>query len=456
MRTWCLIAILSLSACGSLPTSHTPDNPVSPVPENWQPLAVTEIENTGKTDLLGLLSNPEIERWIEQAMLQNPNIQQIALQLEQSGWRSAQQQGLRRPSIDLVSDTNRRHLTQPTTSTNTSYGLALSTRWEMDIWGRLADTHNAAQLDESALAADYQFAKRSLSANLIKAWLTWINASNRLAVEHERLATLQLNENVIRKRYKAGLGKLTDLDTARTDTEQAAATVSGQQEAVNQGLRQIQKLIGQFEPLTELPQNWPEIALPQIHLPARAMGQRPDLIAAFQRIQAADKRSDIAYKNLLPGFKLNLDTNLSNQSSRDLLNSDPAWLLLGQITQPLFQGGRLKAEVKVSELGAEQAYWQYRERLLAAVLEVEEALSQEFSLARQQQALGKALTHARSSQKQFEYRYRQGLADILDLLRAQQTTFNIQSRLLQVELNRVNNRIDLGLALGLPLRQENS
>lgn len=456
MRIWCLVTLLSLSACGGLPTNYTPQSPVSPVPENWQPLAVTEIEITGKTDLLGLLSNPEIERWIEQALVQNPNIQQVALRLEEAGWRSAQQQALRRPSIDLASDTNRQHVIQPTTSTNTSYGLALSTRWEMDIWGRLADTHNAAELDESALAADYLFAKRSLSANLIKAWLTWINAGNRLSVEQERLTTLRLNENVIRKRYQAGLGKLTDLDTARTDTEQAEATVSAQQEAVSQGLRQIRKLLGQFEPLTDIPQSWPDIALPRVHLPARAMGQRPDLMAAFRRIQAADKRSDIAYKNLLPGFKLNLDTSVSNQSSRDLLQTDPAWLLLGQITQPLFQGGRLKAELKASELAAEQAYWQYREHLLAAVLEVEEALSQEFSLSLQQQALGKALQHARSSQRQFEYRYRQGLADILDLLRAQQTTFDIQSRLLQVELNRVNNRIDLGLALGLPLRQENS
>ncbi len=91
----------------------------------------------------------------------------------------------------------------------------------------------------------------------------------------------------------------------------------------------------------------------------------------------------------------------------------------------------------------------YQETLLNAVTEVENTLGQEQSLERQQQYLGEALGSASRSVANYQTKYRQGLVDILDLLSVQQQTFDLQSQLAQVTYNRLVNRIDLGLALGL-------
>jgi len=458
MKQWSsiplVVTLVTLYGCSNLPESFAPEVSDSPVPSTWSGKAAPSSELAEQTNLLSLIAAPEMEEWVKLSLQQNPNLRQLALQLQQAGWTSKQQKGARLPTLDLITDANRQRQLEPSRSTTTSYNLQLSTRWEVDIWGRLADLQYAAEFDEAALAADYLYAQRSLSANIIKTWLSWMNAQKILDVETKRLETLSLNEQVIRQRYQGGLGKLQDLETARTDTEQTKATYQAQLETVASLQRQFQELSGSFTPVTEIPHHWPDISFPDVQVPGEVMAQRPDLIAAFQRIQAADKRSAIAYKNLLPSFTLTLDASWNNSSSRDLLRGDPTWQLLGQLTQPLFRGGQLRADLKISELQAEQAYWAYQEKLLAAVIEIENALGQEQSLGLQQQALNRALSHAQTSQKNFEKRYLQGLVNIIDVLNAQRTTFTIQVRLLQVELARVTNRIDLGLALGLSIQSD--
>lgn len=458
MRIWWVAAAFGLSACSNMPISYAPQDPVESAPEQWQVLEKSLAGGLGgNTDLLSLVSNTEIEPWLDKALVDNPGLQQLMFELAEAGSLTRQAGAARLPTVSVGTSAARERQIDATDqadteTTATSYGLSLSTRWELDVWDRLADSQNASELDEAALAVDFLYAQRSLSASFIKRWLTWVNARQLLAVEQARLKTLTLNEAIVRERYLSGIGSLQDLEASRTDAEQIAADVAAQQESVAESLRQLQALLGNIQPINSLPEQWPDIGFPAIELPAYSMGQRPDLMAAYQRIQAADKRSNVAYKNLLPGFSLNFDLTQNQARTSDLLSTDPGWLLLGQLTQSLFQGGRLRAELKASEQRAGRAYWAYRESLLAALLEVEAGLSQEHSLERQYEALSQALKHAQTSQQQFEKRYRQGLVTILDLLNVQQTTFGIRSRLLQVALDRANNRIDLGLALGLPVK----
>jgi len=449
MRIWLTIAVSGLVACSSMPTRHAPSEPMALVPEQWQ--EVTENLDS-KADLLSLVSNTTIEPWLHKALIENPGIQQMILELAEARWLVGQQVSRRLPNISLTTDIRRERQSEPATRTDTHYSLQLATSWELDVWGRLGDSIRASELDQSALASDLLYAQRSLVANFIKQWLTWVNAKQILNVEQQLLETLSLNETVIRERYLSGLGSLQDLETARANTGQAVANVAVRQEALAESQRRLQELLGSIQPLDNLPEQWPDIAFPKVDLPAYSMGLRPDLIAAYQRIEAADKRGAIAYKNLLPGISLSFDWIQDRTNSGDLLSMIPGWDFLGQLVQPLFEGGRLRAELKAAEQRAGQAYWKYRESLLGALLEVEAGLSQEHHLKQQYTALSQAFQHARKSQQQFEQRYRQGLVNILDLLNVQQITFDIRLQLLQVALNRAKNRIDLGLALGLPIK----
>ena len=95
------------------------------------------------------------------------------------------------------------------------------------------------------------------------------------------------------------------------------------------------------------------------------------------------------------------------------------------------------------------SWWGYQSTLLTAVQEVEDALSQEQSLTLQSVAINEALVNAERSSENYTSKYRQGLADVLDLLTVYQQTYNLKAQLLQLHFNQLSNRIDLGLALGL-------
>jgi outer membrane protein TolC len=125
------------------------------------------------------------------------------------------------------------------------------------------------------------------------------------------------------------------------------------------------------------------------------------------------------------------------------------WNLLGSLSAPLFEGGKLRAQVEIAKLNAEQSFWSYQDTLLNAVNEVENALGQEHSLTQQQQYMDIALQSAERSYDNYLSKYQQGLVDILDLLTVQQQVYDLEATLAQIHFSLLTNRIDLGLALGL-------
>ena len=137
------------------------------------------------------------------------------------------------------------------------------------------------------------------------------------------------------------------------------------------------------------------------------------------------------------------------QTPSEALFTNPLWSVLGSISAPLFQGGKLKSNAEIAELTTEQSYWAYQETLLNAVNEVENSIGQESALALQQEHLNEALSSAKRSIASYEEKYRKGLVDIFDLLTVQQQTYDAEAQLTNTTYQRLLNRIELGLALGL-------
>jgi outer membrane protein TolC len=184
-------------------------------------------------------------------------------------------------------------------------------------------------------------------------------------------------------------------------------------------------------------------------MPIQDLSGRPDLRQAFYSIEAESLRTEVAYKSMLPSFSLSASLTDMAESPSEALFSNPLWSVLGQISAPLFQGGKLKAQAEIAELTTEQTFWAYQDTLLSAVNEVEDAVGQEHSLAQQQIHLQEAHGSARRSFDSYEEKYRQGLVDIFDLLTVQQQAYDVEAQLTNTKYQRLLNRIDLGLALGL-------
>ena len=440
-----LTAALLLSGCATAPTPQTDRVRADALPEAWSYAQESGLTAPG---LLELAEAEELEALIEEALRANPNLQQTALRLREAGAFSRLQGADRLPQLSAAANVQRQDQSGPTGAAMNTLSLSLS--WEADVWGRLADRHASARLDERALAGDFEAARNSLAGRIVQQVVSIHTAQRLLDVEQQRLQVLTLNETFIRDRYLAGIGELTDLETARSAKAAAEATLYRRREILAGQKRALGLLRGDTALETGvLPPQGFAVHTPLAPIPGAVVAQRPDLRAALLRVQSADRNASANLKALLPSVQLTASISQTGATAGNALKADPVWSLLGGMTAPIFQGGRLRARADMAEYAAERAYHAYQERLLAALKEVEDALGQEAALALREQALATALVRAQNSKRIFEERYRDGLADIFDLLNAQQQAFDREVQYLEVRQSRKTNRITLGLSLGL-------
>lgn len=448
-----MLLLSALTACSSV-IPLKPDRTSQPVvvASGWQetlPAQSVVAEGTVSTQLLDLIDDPALTALVQQTLTTNLDLQQTALRLREQQWLTRSTNAATGPQLDLNLNSQR----SQNSTTTSNHQLSLDLSWELDVWGRLADQTDAARAETDAQQLDYSAAANSLAARTIQGWLDIVLRDQMIRVEKQWLRSLEDNEAVIQERYRSGLSgsnALADLETARSNTALTRASLAARQQTQRDAYRQLAQLQGQSAPLVMvLPEQAPEIANPPAVLPADVVVRRPDLQAALQRIDAADAQARATHKQLLPGFSLSASLSQSRPQLDDLLSGSLAWNLLGQLTAPLFDGGKRKADAAIADLQAERSYLVYQQTLLSALNEVESALGQEASLAEQQRQLSAALRHAEASRQHYEARYRDGLNDILDLLSAQQSAFSTRIQLLQTQQARLTNRITLGLALGM-------
>ncbi|TCS43339.1 TolC family protein [Reinekea marinisedimentorum] len=438
------IALLALAGCATTPQqtySELADQSLEQT-FSWQGAQNNAVEAMQLTDLMNI---PELNDLIVQALDSNPGVQQTLLALKMAYAQRTSTTSDSKPSVTAGFDAYKED------GSDTTFSPDVTVSWEMDIWKRLADNSSAAAKDIASSAASLQSARDTLAADIMRAWLQIAYQQQVVEIQSARLKVLDANESIILEQYRAGLGDLDDLDTARTSSATARSSLASYSEELASSKRDLTLLVGLLgqDLNLNIGSEFPEVMTPLASLPEQDLARRPDLQSAYLDIEAEDYRAKAAYKDMLPSLSLSASVTDSNTSLVESLFTDPVWSLLGSLSAPVFNAGSLKASAEIAELTAENAYWAYQETLLTAVYEVEEALGQENSLALQQQHLEDALKNAQSSFQHYQENYREGLVDISDLISSQTSLFDAQAQLAQAKFNRLYNRISLGLALGL-------
>ncbi|MGX9418588.1 TolC family protein [Vibrio sp. RC27] len=446
--TFILAAIALLSGCASQSEQDyvaVAQNSVKEIPE-W---ADQSTEATEQTELTQLMSIPELNALIDQAMASNPSLQQTILALKVAYAEKGITASDRLPDLSAASSVN------DDNKSSDSYSNELSVSWEIDFWNKIGDQVNAANKDIAASRADLQNAKNALAANIMRSWLQISLQKQKIEIESTYLELLDDIESLILERYRSGLGDLEDLDTARTNSAVTRSTLTEYNELLAQYQRALTLTLGQVNKNISynIPAEFSEVMIPLASLPDQTIANRPDVKSAMYTLEAEKLRTSAAHKDRLPSLNLNLAVSDSAYSFSDALFTNPIWSLLGQLSAPIFDGGKLKNEAKQAELIQQTAYWNYQDTLLTAANEVDDAIGQERSLGLQEQHYTEALESALRSFESYKDKYQQGLVDIYDLVSIQENTFDIKSQLAQVQYERLTNRIDLGLALGLGVNQ---
>jgi len=425
--------------------------------------------DTRLTDVIDIRELPHLAGFIDEALSSNASLQQSLITLRKAQVAIDSAKADRNLNVDASFSASKSETTNSSASTSSntnsstsssssspSYSASMNVSWELDLWQKISDGISAANLDAASARASYQSARDSLVANVVRSYIDVLTQQQLLNIEQSRLTVLENNEAVILKRYSTGLGSLDDLDTARTSSANTRATIAQYENALLTAKRTLAVLLGrQNQSLNELNTqvSFPDVLLPLTTLPKQDLARRPDLQAAFYALKATEFEVDVAYKALLPSISLSASLSDNDSTPSQALFTNPLWSLLGQMTAPLFQGGALRAQIEDAKLTSANAWWQYRETLLTAVQETQNALDSETALSARISHTNVALANAERSVSTIEGQYRQGLADILDLLSVYETRFNLQAQAVELHAQKLQNRIDLGLALGLGVSQ---
>jgi len=429
------------------------------LPAAWTATATTEEVTLG---WLSDLNAPELKDLIDAAIAHNADLQRVTAVLGQRIAEARIAGADLMPAASLGLDGARQQISTfgPNSTGGVifeNYNLGPSLSWEIDLWGRLRDLSSAALARVEVSQAELQAARLSLAARVAKAWLSLLEARQQVAEAARTAEAYGQNLQTLESRFQRGLTQGLELRQTRSLATSAKADLAARHKTLDAAKRNLEVLLGRYPEaairsdtqLPELPQSIPA------GLPADLIQRRPDLIAAERRLAAAAQERRARQKDLLPKISLTASGGTSSQEFDNLLNGDfSVWTLAGNLSQPIFQGGRIRANIDRSASLQDQARAAYRNAALQAFLEVETTLAAEAYLKHEYGYLKAAAEEANAAEAQAWDRYRKGTIDFLNVLDSQRTAAAARSRLINTKNALLQNRIDLYLALGGPFTPE--
>ena len=331
------------------------------------------------------------------------------------------------------------------------YGASLDVSWEVDVWGRIRSGMNATIYDYYAAEGDYVAARQSLIAQTAKAYFLVIETSKQLDLAQAFEKNLQDTLDVTNSFYQEGLTSLQDVHLVRADIAQAAVSVQNTKSAHLSAMRSLEVILGRY-PAANVDFNRSFPSMPSsipVGLPSDLLERRADVRASERRVAAAFNRIEAARAAKLPSISL---TGSLGGSSDQLSNiTDPSnilWNTISSVLFPVFNSGRLDAEVDIQTAAQKYAISLYKHTALNAFSDVETSLTNEALYFIRHDNLEQAYENARSAEGIADERFKAGEVELLDLLQIKRTTITIQIDRVRAQREQLDQRVNLHLSLG--------
>lgn len=339
----------------------------------------------------------------------------------------------------------------PSTKIDTT-SATLSASYEVDVWGRNLSGRRAAEASLEGSRYDRESVRLTLLSGVANGYFELLSLRGRIRIARENLAIAERVLDIVSIRARNGV--VSQLDVARQNNAVLAqrAVIPPLEQRERQTLHALAILIGntpqsfdaQADSVAAL-----RIPLVAPGMPAELLVRRPDVAAAEARLVAANADLAAARAALLPSLQLTTSAGLANTALLSLANpSSTVYTLAASVVQPIFEGGRLRGQVRLAEAREGELVENYRSAILAALADVEDALVATARTAEQQNFQTAARDEARRALRLAEVRYREGADDLLSVLDAQRTLFSAEDQLAQTQLTRLQASVSLYKALG--------
>lgn len=356
------------------------------------------------------------------------------------------------PELSLSLNNSRsKQVSDSSVSYQTSADISANLNYELDLWGKLSDEQNQSRLNLAAAQANFTQSRRTLVANIAKAWFQLTQSQQLLNLYQERADNLQRNLAMIQSSYQLGLNDALDVYLTKNSVNQELARVAAQKQTVQINSRALELLLGDYPFAKKVSeQDLPSITNEiDLGLPAQLLTRRADIQASWLSLLASDASLAIAHKQRFPSFNLNANIgDSSNELTRLLNGSALAWSLIGSISTPLFNAGRLESLEKQAKLTVKQNEQRYLQQVYQAFADVENSISERRSLNQQYAYYIKAQENALAAEKLSFDQYLRGLVTYTTVLEAQRRSFDAQTTVIQLTNQLLQNRIEIYSNLG--------
>lgn len=451
------LVALALSGCTAVGPEY--ERPQLGMPESYSDPGTPGAISDRWWELFG---DRQLDQLVEEALAANQDLAVAAARVDEARAFAGIARADRFPSADAAAGTSRTKLSEDTSGQPPGSDLefdrssaTVGFSFELDFWGRYARAHEAARAELLASEEARLNVRLGVLAGVATAWYDLAALDRGLALARSTVASRADAVRLQRLRLEAGTISELDLAQAEAELASAEAAVPQLERALRQTVNRLGVLLGRpgatlsatggLEPSgaqTKLP------AIP-VGLPSELLARRPDIVAAEQALVAANARIGVARAAYFPSITLTGYTGSESSELSDLLGAGTSlWQLAAGLFQPIFNTGKIRRGVEVTEARREQALALYRKSVQSAFAEVEDALVARRTGAEERAAFGRQVEALARASRLATVRYEAGDSSYLEVLDAERNLFRAQLQLVDAERLEAAAAVALFKALG--------
>ena len=440
---------LALLAAGCATRQVSPAVPTVAIPADWAQADAAPVALDLAT-YWRQLNDPLVTELVEAALAENRDLAQSAARLDQARAQLVQARSSLLPSLSAGGRANRD--LGDNAPDSFGFSLGLDAAWEADLFGQIGGGINAAEAD--LLAAGYSLAdlQRVIAGQVAISTINARAIAQQLDIARSTLAYQEDNLQIARWRNQAGLVSSLDVEQARAQRAQTAATIPALESSLAATANAISTLIGEppgrvlaaFGEVRPVPV---PVELAGFEAPADVLRRRPDVRSAEASLASATARIGVARAQLYPLLRLSGSlgsSSLGLSNMFDLITSG----VVASVSQLIFDGGRTQAQIDSAEAGARGALAAWEQAILGALEDVETAAVDQRSAEQRVAITLEAVEAASNSAILARSQYEAGLTDFQTLLQVENQLLSARNQLVGAEADRAAAFVRLTQALG--------
>ncbi|MDR7155311.1 NodT family efflux transporter outer membrane factor (OMF) lipoprotein [Sphingobium xenophagum] len=450
---------LSLSACAVGPDYRPPQATLMGVPATYYQNVGTAQNEADLALWWTRLNDPTLSALIDTAIANNLDIVQAQARLRQARESLAQSNAAFLPQLNASGNGGKNYRSQAggtrvddsgnvistgESNWSSSYSANTSASWQIDLFGRLSRTAEAARAELAASGYDLATVRLTIISELVTNYVQARLAQEQLRIARETQNVQQDNFDIAGWRLQAGLVSSLDEQQARAQLAQTRASIPQQEANLRGSLNRIAVLTGQapgeatrtLEIPAPIPTAASQIAL---GIPADTLRQRPDVRSAERSLAAATARIGVAQAQLYPSLGISGNLATTSNAFSDLFSLITGGVF-ANVSQVIFDGGRLASQVRSQRAATDAAFAAYKQSVLTALEDVENAMASLASARTRQAEFATAYDASNNAALLARSQYQAGLIDF-------QTLSNTETTLLNARNSLANARSDEILAI---------